>query len=257
MRCSHRAGGVVTPAGATRRLWAANCRPCRADTAQKRRNGAGSRPPIRGATRPRWAHSAHTLSGCARLGPFGALFARFASALAPGPLPLRASASGRRARPPLRGPGPALAPSLRSPGPALGPSPPAPPLGPCAPLRGSVGARWPRCAWVALAALRPPCLVGLASSRASPCASRVPRRGPPLARPLRGFGAGGLRPGGPARPFGPLVLASGPPGLLCSRGLPRCAITSGGGLSRSSERPALRADLDRSRLRRCGFNRNP
>lgn len=189
------------------------------------------------------------------------LFALSAPLLPPGPLPLRRVASGRPARPPFgpRSGACALPRSARSPGPALGPSPPAPPLGPCAAsLRCGLRGRslpplrlgCPRCAAASL--FGRPCFVSGFPLRFGAC-----RRGPPLARPLCGFGAGGLRPGGPARPFGPLVLASGPPGLLCSPGLPGCAITSGGGCQDHSQRPALRADLDRSRLRRCVIAKIP
>ena len=226
----------MAPAGATRRLWAANCRPCRADTAQKRRNGAGPRPPIRGATRPRWAHSAHTLSGVracsgAARPSLPRLRARLPSAFCALRVPpcaasLRGSAPARPARPPLRGPGPA--PSARPrfarlPGPGPAPCPPALPLGPCAPLRGSAGARWPRCAWGRLRFAAPSLFGRACFVSASPLRFAWPRRG------LPGASASRLRarwppPRGPARPFGPLVLASGPRGF-CARAAGRAALS--------------------------------
>ena len=128
--------------------------------------------------------------------------------LAPGPLPLRGAAPARRARRRFAAPVRRFAPSLRcAPVAWAAPraSPPALPLGPCAPLCGSAGARWPRCAWAP-----PLCAAGflrcapvaLASRRARRCASRGPA-GSPLARP-RGLRASGLRlrrfaPGAPRR----------------------------------------------------------
>lgn len=119
------------------------------------------------------------------------LFARFASAAAPGPLPLRASASGRRARPPLRGPAPALAPALASLGWRARPSGLPPRLPRSARVR-RCAAPWalagPAALGVGFASLRPPCSVGLASSRPPRCASRGPAGaplGPPASR-LRG-----------------------------------------------------------------------
>lgn len=158
--------------------------------------------------------------------------------------PLRRGPPGPRFAAPVRRMRP---PSLRSVA-GAGPRrvPPALSLGPCAPLRGSAGTRWPRCAWG-----RPPFAAGflrcaavaLALCRPPRCASRGPA-GSPLRRPLRGFGAGGLRPGGPARPFGPLVLASGPPGLFVLAAPARLRWHIRAGLSSPSKRPASRAGLD-------------
>lgn len=155
--------------------------------------------------------------------PFGApsaLFARSGSLSAPGPLPLRRSPPGRAAR--------ALCRPLR-------PGPPARSLGRlCAPsgLRG-----------LSLAPLRlarPPPAAGSLFGRpcSAPCsllrfAGSPP--GPPGALPLRGFGGfprrpcgllgGALLPRGPARAFGPLLVASGPRGFSLARGgLPPLAV---------------------------------
>lgn len=252
MRCSHRAAqplrrGVVAPAGATRRLWAANCRPCRADTAQKRRNGAGPRPPIRGATRPRWAHSAHTLSGvraCSGAArPSLPLRGPLRFLRTPRPLlrrlRLRASAPARPARPPLRGPGPALAPSLRcAPVAGAGPRAAAPRLSRSALVRRCAAPRalaGPAALGVGFASLRPPCSVGLASSLPPRCASRGPAGASP-ARPLRGFGPGGLRPGGLRGPSGRLFWPPAP-GAFVLAAPARLRYHLRRGLSRSSERP--------------------
>lgn len=193
---------IVGPAGPTRRKCAGA--------------GPGPGPPAkcRGATRPRWALSAHTLSGM-----------RACSGAARSSLPRLRRGPLRFLRTPRpllrRGPCPCARPLRRGPPGPGGPrrSPPAPSLGPCAALRASAGARWPRCAWG-----RPPFAAGalrfasvaLASCRPPRCASRGPA-GPPPRRPLRGFGAGGLQPRGPARPFGPLVVAFGPRGFCARR----------------------------------------
>lgn len=119
-------------------------------------------------------------------------------ALAPGHLPLRASAPARRARQPLRGAGPADAAQA-----GTGPRafPPAYSLGLCAPLRGSVALAAPA---VPTRAIR-----FAAGFRWSPLRRFGAGRflawvaGPPLARPLWGFGPGWLRAPGGSRAFGP------------------------------------------------------
>lgn len=247
MRCSHRGGGVVAPAGATRRLWAANCRPYRADTAQKRRNGVGPRPPIRGATRPRWAHSAHTLSGvraCSGAArPSLPLRGPLRFLRTPRPLlrrlRLRASAPARPARPPLRGPSPAHSalPPLRSGRWGRAPRR-APRLSRSALVRRCAAPRalaGPAALGVGFASLRPPCSVGLASSLPPRCASRGPAGASP-ARPLRGFGPGGLRPGGLRGPSGRLFWPPAP-GAFVLAAPARLRYHLRRGLSRSSKRP--------------------
>ena len=154
---------------------------------------------------------------CARLvGPLGPPFLRTprphlrrGPCPCAGPLRRGAPAAASRARSGVC----ALA-SLAVPAPR--PFPPAPPLGLPAGLR-PCGRRSlaPSGSRFALASLRAPCSVALASSRAR----RAPARGPagsPLGRPLRGFGGGWLRPRGPARPFGPLVWGRWPPGPFCA-----------------------------------------
>lgn len=223
-----RAGAVVEP-----------LRCCGVGAAQKshcgRGRGPGPWPPLRGASRPAWADgTAQTLSGMrARAGaarsslrPFGALPAALCALRAPrlrrGPCPcagsLRRGAPGAAARARFVARLPPCA-ALRSPGPPLGPSPPALSLGPCAPLRGSAGARWPRCAWVraalgcGLPALRSgrPC-----SASPSPLRFAWPRRAPPGPARFAASGAAASGPGGPARPFGPLVSPPAP-GALARR----------------------------------------
>ena len=203
MRCSHRATHPLR-----RGLWAGAPVPL------------GIKP--RGAPLPSRAY-AQTQSGCARLGPFGALFARFASALAPGPLPPRASASGRRARPPLRGPGPALAPALASLGCRARPSGLPPRLPRSARVR-RFAAPW---------ALAGPAALGLPSLRCGlPVRSALLRLGRPLA--LRGFpagappwparfaasGPGASAPGGLRGPSGRLFWPPAPRGFCARRACP-------------------------------------
>lgn len=268
MRCSHRgelwplpgphaAYGrrIVGPAGPTRRRSAGT--------------GPGPRslsPCGSGAPRPRWAHSAHTLSGvraCSGAAPAVAaasrpppLFAHSASPVAPLRCagPLRRGPPGPRFAAPVRRLAPALA-SLGCRGRAPRRGPPAPPLGPCAPLRGSAGARWPRCAWG-----RPPLRCGLPVRSpflrsGLPAALRVAPPGPP--RRVR-FAASGPVASAPGACAALRAACSGlrPPGLLCSRGLPRCAITSGGGCQDQASGPCG-AVLDRPRLRRCGVDKPP
>jgi len=235
-----RAGTVVEP-----------LRCCGVGAAQKshcgRGRGPGPWPPLRGASRPAWADgTAQTLSGMrARAGaarsslrPSGALPAALCALRAPrlrrGPCPcagsLRRGAPGAAARARSVARLPPCA-ALRSPGPPLGPSPPALSLGPCAPLRGSAGARWPRCAWVraalgcGLPALRSgrPC-----SASPSPLRFAWPRRAPP------GPPASRLRGRLPPAPGACAALraacsASGPRGFgaplaRCSRGPARAAL---------------------------------
>lgn len=160
---------------------------------------------------------------CAALPPSGRLFARSASALAPGPLPPRASAPGRAAR--------RLSRPLR-------PGPPAPPLGRlCAAprLRGLSLAALPP--GVAVAPVRPPCSVGLPPAPASLRFSARSPPGPPGPLPLRGFGgfprppasALGSRPGACAA-LRAACFGLRPPGSPARAGLPALA-SSGGGSS--------------------------
>lgn len=169
--------------------------------------GAGLRPaprpsavcaPGRGAARPSLPPSAAP----------PALFAHFASC--------RARALWAR---PLVRSGAARPPAVRP----LRPGPPrslARPLCAAARLRGLSLA--PAGSWVVLrSAAGSPFGVALAPLRAPQSPARGPA-GPPRALRPSGFGGSpprfarrraGSRPGGPARPFGPLVGASGPPGL--------------------------------------------
>ena len=195
-------------------------------------------PPVPAGLRP-------DSRGCARLGPFGALFARFASALAPGPLPLRASASGRRARPPFGARSGACARPrfARLPGPALGPSPPAPPLGPCAPLRGSVGSRWPPCARVALAALRPPFWSALLRLGLPLALRGFPAGAPPWPARFAASGPGASAPGGLRGPSGRLFWPPAPRGFLCSPRPRGCAGISVPGCQVQASGPLRGPDL--------------
>lgn len=154
--------------------------------------------PGRGAARPSLPPSAAP----------PALFAHFASC--------RARALWAR---PLVRSGAARPPAVRP----LRPGPPrslARPLCAAARLRGLSLA--PAGSWVVLrSAAGSPFGVALAPLRAPQSPARGPA-GPPRALRPSGFGGSpprfarrraGSRPGGPARPFGPLVGASGPPGL--------------------------------------------
>lgn len=152
---------------------------------------------------------------------------------------LRGSAPARPARPPLRGPGPALAPSLRcAPVAGAGPRAAAPRLSRSALVRRCAAPRalaGPAALGVGFASLRPPCSVGLASSLPPRCASRGPAGASP-ARPLRGFGPGGLRPGGLRGPSGRLFWPPAPGAFVLARPAAlRYHLRRG--LSRSSERP--------------------
>jgi len=234
-----------------------------AQAATAARGGAPPRPgglrpgppgPMKGPTRSApgaRSRFPRTLCGIARLlrGPLRCgkaapppLFAHSAPPPAPGPLPLRGVAPARRARRRFA-PRSGVPPSLRSAalrsgrrGRPPGPGPPAPPLGPCAPLCGSVGPRWPRCAWARLplcCGLPPRCSGCPCSAPPCLCASRGPA-GSPRARPLRGFGGGRLPPRGLRGPLarfsrppapGPLLRARARPRLLPPAGavlFPRC-----------------------------------
>lgn len=210
--------------------------------------GPGPRSPFGGPPVPRGARPPRTRSGvraCSGAAPLalplrGPL--RFLRTPRPplrrGLRPLRASAPARPARPPLRGPGPAhgARPPLRSVlrGRAPGAAPRLSRSAACAPLRGSAGARWPRCAWgrLPLCCGLPPLRSGRPCSAPPPrCASRGPA-GSPRPRPLRGFGPGGLRSGGLRGPSGRLLCLRPPPlcGPLarCSRAPARAALPSSG-----------------------------
>ena len=193
--------------------------------------------PAPGAPRAAWgcASLAPDPLLCARLvGLSPALFAHSASPLAPGPLPLRGSAPARRARRRFAGPFRRLAPSGRSGPPRPRPSgrPPGSHARPlvrrCAAPRALAGPVW----------LRRPIRSGAGSLFGRPSSApgrQSPARGPagaPPARPLRGFGGGGLLPRGPARPFGPLVFGLRPPGLFAARPRQRgLAVRLSGGAS--------------------------
>lgn len=140
----------------------------------------------------------------------------------------------RTPRGPLpRGPCPGAAPLRRgAPAPVRRPGgPPAVPLGPCAPLRGSAGARsGPLRSWVALVPLRGSLSVALRSVSGSPLRSAVRRGAPPPSCAARGSGPGacaalraapgGLRPRGPlrARACAGLPSGGGLPGARAAPG---------------------------------------
>ncbi len=136
-------------------------------------------------------------------------FAHSASPVPPGPLPLRRSAPARRARRRYAGPVRRFRPRFarRARPSALPPGSPARAL-PAGFALGGLSLA-PSAFGPGLAALRAPCSVALAAVGLGPCAARGPA-GPPLGRPLRGFGGGWLRPRGPWRPFGPPFPAFGP-----------------------------------------------
>lgn len=179
---------------------------------------------------------------CAALAPFGGLFARSGSPLAPGPLPLGGSPPGRAARPCCGPP----APAPRLPRSALFAGAPSP--APC-------GARCRPCAWAPLRCAAGSLLGRPCCALARRCASGRPA--PSSRRPPSGFGAcpprcarrrrllapgrwaacaalwAALRPGalwvlgGPARLRCPAVRAlCGPTGL--SPAPPRPAAPAGG-----------------------------
>lgn len=144
----------------------------------------------------------HTLCGFARLRrrafvppPFAAAFCALRvlppRGPCPGARPLRRGAPGPRFAAPVRRFRPRCARRGR-------PSGAAPRLSRSARVR-RCAAPWalagPAALGLALAALRPPCSVGLASSRASPCASRVPRRVPPAPARFAASGPVASRPG--------------------------------------------------------------
>ena len=195
--------------------------------------------PTRGPTRParllRCATSPQAVCSLVRACGPGPLCALHGPCCAP----FRCAGPFRRARPPpLRGPGPALcARRFAPPGPPPGPGPPALALGPCARLRRSVGARWPRFA-PGSASLRcglpnrsPLLRFGLPSG-----STRVPRRVLPGPSAFRapsgpgGFGGGWLRPGG-LRGALPRLFWPPAPGPFGSRAV-RLRPACGGGFLR-------------------------
>lgn len=152
---------------------------------------------------------------------------------------LRGSAPARPARPPLRGPGPAHSARprfARLPGPGPAPRPPGSPARPlCAAARLRGRSLAPLRLGSASAALRAPCSVALAALWPPRCASRGLAGASP-ARPLRGFGPGGLRPGGLRGPSGRLFWPPAPGAFVLARPAAlRYHLRRG--LSRSSERP--------------------
>ena len=168
---------------------------------------AGSRRPPRAAGRVPGPHPGPTrparLLRCAAspqevcaLGPLGPFSASLRSPLAPGPLPLRGSRGGLRARARFAAPVRRSAPSLRSPSPGPRGSPRLPRSGP----GGLVPAAFPSRSLapsglaVPSAPVRAPCSVALPSLRVG-CRQRVAPPGPPFPRPS-GFGPGLLPPGG-------------------------------------------------------------
>ena len=178
--------------------------------AARARGTAGRVPPHKGAPappglRPHPSCSRARPAGPSSLGLSAGLFARSASPPAPGPLPLRGSASARRGRRRFAGPVRGIAAALRLPGPPLGPRPPAPPLGRSARLRASSGSRWPR------APCRP-IRAAVGSLFASPllCSGSAvglpwPRRGPLRAARFAASGAAGSVARGGGRPCGRLL----------------------------------------------------
>lgn len=160
-------------------------------------HGAAGRVPgpHPGPTRPaRLLRCAASPQAVCALGPLGPFSASLRSPLAPGPLPLRGSRGGLRARARFAARVRRLAPSLRSPSPG--------PRGAPRLLRSGVVracALRPRSlapsAFAAPSApVRAPCSVALPSLRVG-CVQRVAPPGPPFPRPS-GFGPGLLPPGG-------------------------------------------------------------
>lgn len=153
----------------------------------------------------------------------------FATSRAAVPLRLRlrpSPASGGSPRPRYRCSGVAVAGPLGC--------PPAPSLGPCAPLCGSVGSRCRPCALLPLAALRAPCAVALAALVVA-VALRVGSPGPPVLAPFGASGPGPPRPGrgGPLGRLSPLR-----PGLFFVLGCcAPCAFPPAGGVLPLSPRP--------------------
>ena len=215
--------------------------------------GSGPEPgPTQGATRAAWGlHSSPPDPLlCARRAPLGP-FLRTPRPAAPGPLPLRSSAPARRARRRFAGPFRRFAPSGLSalPGPAPRGFPPGSPArGPArGPSPASVPARCRRCPGLALAALRAPCSVALASSRARPLGFASARRGPPCPVRFAASGAAGSRPGGLRSPPGRLSRPPAPGALSARprlRGLAGgsvAAFPGWGGFSPAPPRPAAPA----------------
>ena len=163
------------------------------------------------------------------VGVLRSLFALFACCRAAALRLLPSPASARAPRPRFAAPVRLMAPSslslLAGAGPL--PFPPAPSLGPCAPLCGSVAARClpcalasPRCAAGSLCG-RPGC------ARGRLCASGW-LAGSPLGRPLCGFGPGASSPGGCGR-FAPAFL-SRPRALFVLGCFAPCALPPVGGV---------------------------
>lgn len=189
---------------------------------------------------------------CAPGRAFGPPFLRTPRPAAPGPLPLRSAASARRARRRFAGPFRRFAASgaFRAlPGPAPRGFPPGSPArGPArGPSPASVPARCRRCPGLALAALRAPCSVALASSRARPLGFASARRVPPAPSASRLRGRLAPAPGAcaalRAACLGPLA-----PGALAAR--PRLrglavrlsgGVLGVGGFSPAPPRPAAPA----------------
>ena len=196
---------------------------------QPSRIHAGQRPGARGHNRPHPGRLGAPLSHpdpllCARRAPLGP-FLRAPRPAAPGPLPLRSSAPARRARRRFAGPFRRFAPSGLSalPGPAPRGFPPGSPArGPArGPFPASVPARCRRCPGLALAALRAPCSVALAPSRARPLGFASARRVPPAPSAARLRGRLAPAPGACAA-LRAACLGLRPPGLcLRARACPR------------------------------------
>lgn len=239
MRCSHRAAHLL-------------------------RQGSGPGPlsprhRASGAPLPRRAY-AQTQAVVRAWAPLGPFLPASRPPLRRGPCPcarpLRGGAPGPRFAGPLR----RLAPALASLGWRARPS--------GLPPRLPRSARVRRCAapW----ALAGPAALGLPSLRCGlpvrsallrlglPLALRVAPPGPPLGPPASRLRGRGPPPRGACAALRAACFGLRPPGaFLCSARLRACAITSGGGCQDHSQRPASRADLDRSRLRRCVIAKNP
>ena len=163
-----------------------------------------------------------------------------------GPCPC-AGRSGAARPAPLRGPGPAHGARASRAGPAPRGSPPAPSLGPCAPLRGSADARWPRLVRAPASAPAAGSLFGRpCSAPPPPRPSAWPRRVPPAPSRFAGFGGGCLRPRG-ARGLRPRSGWLRPPGPCCAPAPARAcwclfrAAVLAVGLSPAPPRPAAPA----------------
>lgn len=180
-------------------------------------HGAAGRVPgpHPGPTRPaRLLRCAASPQAVCALGPLGPFSASLRSPLAPGPLPLRGSRGGLRARARFAAPVRRLRPAafgLAVAGPAG--CPPAPSLGGCARLRAPPPLAGPGCLRP-----RPRCAAGSLFGR--PCCawpwalcSAWPRRVPP-SRALRASGPGCSRPG--AVPGCRPAFLPPPPGVGCA-----------------------------------------